>query len=341
MRRLMFLAVMFLFVCASIATADFELYGPQNEVRIMDFDSDGDFIWRIFPTLAAAGAALGLDEGFTISELWSVDENDVYLSYQNTQTDSVFRAELLFGLMGVDVEWAWTEHPHVHFLDYPEQLDNQTFHPGQYHDIVALMGDLGYYDADDDIHIALDSLFNNMQIMVDNARRAWGLEVFPGSPPPVWTAGVEIDGGDWYQYGDTFEYYIARVDIHHDRNLRSPDVSAAWRPQSQRRFKPKFDSNDILSELVYNATGVQINYDTNVANIAIAGPLPIFQSIPRHGWLSIESRTGDKWYVAQVSHRLFHAETSAIELRVDPHAKNGEFTTGQNVNVQIEQTNDD
>ena len=190
---------------------------------------------------------------------------------------------------------------------------------------------------------AVEAIDTNIQEMIDNARKAYGLVVY--KPATKWSPCVAQSGGDWVyerllDEGGKYhqEFYIARIDIEACKNIIKPSLSAAFRSQSRRRFSYDFDSNDMNVNVVVGPTGVRIDYDAKNVKITIPGSLAASQTIPRFGYVSIEK--GDKWYVARILHRLHHASTNTLEWRVDPMSKSGVFVAGETVKLRVQQTPD-
>ena len=65
---------------------------------------------------------------------------------------------------------------------------------------IGLMQDAGIYNKNTGEGEAnAIVVFNRIQEMVDAAREAWGLALFPGTPPQVWEAGIPISGESWWR----------------------------------------------------------------------------------------------------------------------------------------------
>ena len=353
MKKLLFLLFTAVLITFTAHAEPFRVLNHDDEVRLMDFDDDGTFTWITYENLDAYATANGLPENYNLSNIYNARPNDVVLFYDTVQTRTLFRAALEFSLLEVDVTWDWVKHPHVHFLDFPNQLGNDSFHPSEYADLIALMQQSGYYDPDAASHPALLSLVENMQEMIDNARGAWGLEVFPDSAPAQWVSGTSITGEDWFHIGltdDTGEYhqefFIARIDIHRDHNTTSPDESAAFRPHYRRRLIYVFDSDDLaLNKPVYNGTevvglnSIQIVYSTKTIFLAFetaSEAQTALNAMPRFGWISLE--TGIKWYIARITQKyISEGATRTITFRCDPQAKKGTFGGGESVKFQLSQ----
>ena len=104
-----------------------------------------------------------------------------------------------------------------------------------------------------------------------------------------------------------------------------------------RRFRHEYDDNDAEEDLVFGIT-LRIDYDRNIVRVLLSQDetLEVFNQIPRHSFISAE--TEGMWYVGQINHRAYDSNTGEIVLRVDPHAKFGNYSNGDQVTVEIEQT---
>ena len=324
----------------------FDILDETDPMWVMDFNEDQtSWQWVQYDSLQAYADAFGV--ALAPASRGEIDESDILLFYRAILGDEDFKTSLRFVNEIAHVDWGWMQYPHVHFLDYPEHLNNQSFHPPSYLDLIFVIQDLGYaIDGQEDESVILIALLDRMQEMVDAARRAWELDIFPGSPPPAWEMGIEVEGGTWYQYGDTFDYYVAKIDIHRDNNTRSPDISSAFRLQSQRRYLHPFDANDLYLELKYEDTladlgdtEIHIDYETNTVYMHLSDSVTIeaFNNTPRHGIIAADIDGEDVWYAGRVNHRAFNTDTFAIEFRTDPIEEKDEFADESVVIVQLEQ----
>ena len=338
MKALM-LAVLVSFLFVSVGSS-FEILGRDDEMRVIDLVGDTDvFTVGKYANLAAYAAVLGVSP----SEAESHHDRDMLMIYRDYPGPRGRLGQKFIDLIidNTDGRWYWVDHPHVPFHDYPDEHGSYTFYDIGIGDFTSLVrGNQGLRAAP---AAAIEALDTNVQEMIDNARRAYGLTVY--KPATKWSPCVAQSGGDWVyerllDEGGKYhqEFYIARIDIEACKNIIKPSLSAAFRSQSRRRFSYYFDSNDMNVNVVVGPTGVRIDYDAKNVKITIPGSLAASQTIPRFGYVSIEK--GDKWYVARILHRLHHASTNTLEWRVDPMSKSGVFVAGETVKFRVQQTPD-
>ena len=344
--RILTFAMIGVLLCAATAFAVFTYFDEDDPMWVFDAPIDNNFevftpVWESYPNVQAF---LDAYDVATI-DTYSFDHlEDVVLSYTATANEFAFRPSIYFVCSVVEVFWDWIEHPHVHFLDYPEQLNDSQFHPSDYEDILGLIQGAGIYNRNTGEGEANGiAVFNRIQEMVDDARDAWGLALFPGTPPQEWQAGIPISGESWWRIeGSPLDYRIANINIDAESNTRSPEHSAAYRLVSQRRYMPYFDRDDIykdmsISDSLENLGVDEVFVDHVSHNVYLRLDtdeiIEVFNQINRHADISIE--VGNRWYIGRVTHRAYNPELEAIELRTDPHAENGEFSNGESAVVQI------
>ena len=328
----------------------FEVLGQDDGVWVMNVTSieDGTFTWTTYESVQACFAAHGLEEYNIQDDIPLVGDFVLYYDSEGTSGSEVFVKTWtkLDPDFSVFVEWHYDLHGHVYFLHYPEDLSDSSAHPPQYIDLVGLMEDAGFLDPDS--HPGNSPIFvaaiTKLQELVDAAREAYGLEPFPGGEPQSWEQGTSLKGGDWVQYGEnTYDYFIARIDIPAASNTTSPDLSAAFRPQTQRRFQHWYDNNDLSVSLTFETDSrdhdqneILFNPVTNTLLLKLSDATATsaaFNNTPRYSFISLDA--GGKWYVGNVNHRGYNS--GIIEFRTDPHSEKGNFTDGQTVTVQIQQ----
>ena len=329
--------VSFLFVSVGLS---FEILDQDDEMRVMDFVGETDvFTVKKYANLAAYAAVLGVPT-YQVSQHHDRDILMYYSVYPGTQ-GRTGRKEIFLVIDDTRCRWSWVDHPHAPFHDYPDEHGSYTFYNFNIGDFTSLIDGQARIRAVP--AAAIEAIDTNLQEMIDNARRAYGLVVY--KPATKWSPCVAQSGGDWVyerlldasgKYHQRF--YIARIDIEACKNIIKPSLSAAFRSQSRRRFSYDFDSNDMNVNVVVGTTGVRIDYDAKNVKITIPGSLAASQTIPRFGYVSIEK--GDKWYVARILHRLHHASTNTLEWRVDPMSKSGVFVAGETVKFRVQQTPD-
>ena len=154
-----------------------------------------------------------------------------------------------------DCRWSWVDHPHVPFHDYPDNHGSYTFYDIDIGDFTSLVrGNPGLRAAP---AAAVEALDTNVQEMIDNARRAYGLAAY--KPAAKWSACVAVSGGDWVY--ETLldaagayhqEFFIARIDIEACKNIIKPDSSVAFRSQDRRRFSYDFDDKGTKDKVTTN-----------------------------------------------------------------------------------------
>ena len=341
MKALM-LAVLASFLFVSVGSS-FEILGRDDEMRVIDFvGQTSAFTVKKYANPAAYAALLGI----TTRSLHTYDTFDVLMYYvpsSGTRGRTGYKY-IDVVIHNINVFWSWLHHPHVPLHDYPDKLGDYTFYRSFGGDFSSLL--LTGYSQPTGSHVdaaAIEAIDTNLQEMIDNARKAYGLTVY--KPATKWSTCVAQSGGDWvYERlldedgGYHQKFYIARIDIEACKNIIKPSLSAAFRSQSRRRFSYDFDSNDMNVNIVVGPTGVRIDYDAKNVKITMTGSLAASQKVPRFGYVSIEK--GDKWYVARILHRLHHASTNTLEWRVDPMSKSGVFVAGETVKLRVQQTPD-
>ena len=330
--------VSFLFVSVG---SSFEILDQDDEMRVIDLVGNTDvFTVKKYANLAAYAAVLGIP---THHQVKQHHDRDILMYYVTSSGTRGRTGQKYINLVinATDCRWSWVDHPHVPIHDYPDNHGSYTFYDFDIADFTSLIGGQPWLRATP--AAAIEVLDTNLQEMIDNARRAYGLVVY--KPATKWSPCVAQSGGDWVyerlldasgKYHQ--EFYIARIDIEACKNIIKPSLSAAFRSQSRRRFSYDFDSNDMNVNVVVGPTGVRIDYDAKNVKITIPGSLAASQTIPRFGYVSIEK--GDKWYVARILHRLHHASTNTLEWRVDPMSKSGVFVAGETVKFRVQQTPD-
>ena len=345
MKSLM-LAVLVSFCFASVGSS-FRILGSDDEMRVIDFVGETSvFTVKKYANPAAYAAVLGV----TVNRIDEHHDRDILMNYISSfhGATSTSRIGASIGIKLVvhqtECSWSWIRNPHVPLHDYPDKLGDYTFYRHMAGDFSSLLR--ASPNRPNENHVdaaAVEAVDINLQEMVDNARRAYGLAVY--KPPTKWSPCVAQSGGDWvYETllnasgGYHQEFFIAQIDIEACKNIIKPSLSAAFRPQSQRRFSYDFDSNDMNANIVVGATGVQIDYGAKTVKIKMADSLAAFQRIPRFGYVSIEK--GDKWYIARINHLSHDVSSGTIELRVDPTAKSGVFVAGETVKLRVQQTPD-
>ena len=356
MKRLFFL---FLLITLFITVGGYgteEILDEDDGVWVMDADaSDDTYSWTHYSSVQACLDALDIEED---QEGGAGYAGDIVLHYKRVISSrnsdpSVYVTVLLDSNSDdpfpVWINWRWKLHPHVHFLDYYEDIFDHSGHPFDYGDFIGLCQDEGYLHEDDDeddapiVIAALDKL----QIMVDNARVAWGLAKFPNRLPPAWRSHIQQRGEDWVKYGENVDdYYIANVDIAPSNNFANPADSAYFRRHNVRRYSHTFDDNDLKPTLNFSNTSdletndVFIDYRHDIVNIKMDNGADIvreLRSLTGLPWVSFES--GSKWYIAQVRSASYAEGT--IVLTCVAKAKKGNFSNNESLTAGIEQINDD
>ena len=333
------LAVLVSFLFVSVGSS-FEILDQDDEMRVIDLVGNTDvFTVKKYANLAAYAAVIGVPT----YQVGQHHDRDILMHYVTSSGTRGRTGQKYINLVinNTDCRWSWVDHPHVPIHDYPDNHGSYTFYDFDIADFTSLIGGQPWLRATP--AAAIEAIDTNLQEMIDNARKAYGLVVY--KPATKWATCVAQSGGDWVyerlldasgKYHQRF--YIARIDIEACKNIIKPSLSAAFRSQSRRRFSYDFDSNDMNVNVVVGPTGVRIDYDAKNVKITIPGSLAASQTIPRFGYVSIEK--GDKWYVARILHRLHHASTNTLEWRVDPMSKSGVFVAGETVKLRVQQTPD-
>ena len=336
----------------------FELYNENNEVRVMDIaPGNVSFAWETFDNVSEC-----LRQRNVPTKEWRDNiyrAGDVVMYYHLDLSDDRFRVWMRIWVSSNTVardflhnSWKWIDHPHVNF-EGNSDIANFHSHPATYYDIISYMSVCGYIPKDlslvtrNPIVISLD---NNLQEMIDNARLAWGLDIFPDSMPPDWTTGVSIRGGDWVKMADDhLDFWIARIDISATNNTIEPEEGAAWRSRIHRRSRWVFDDDDFSeTKTVFSSSAdgffqtdsVGISYSENGILLGLATAekaANVLSMIPHPGRISLEQESGiDKYYVARIiSKSISSSSNSVIVLGCDPYEKKGEFAHGEDAIVGI------
>ena len=334
----------------------FEILDEEDGVWVMDADaSDDSFSWTYYSSVQTCLDELDIEEDQKGGAGYA---GDIVLHYKRVidrrNSDPSVYVTVLADSNTDDptpiwINWRWKNHPHVYFLDYYEDIWDTTIHPHAYQDFILLCNDEGYIDPDDESHepLIVIAALDKLQVMVDNARVAWGLAKFPNRLPPTWHSHIQQRGGDWVKYGeDVDDYYIANVDIAPSNNFANPTRSAYFRKHNERRYSHTFDDNDIKATLNFSNTSdleindVFIDYRHDIVNIKMANGADIvreLRSLTGLPWVSFES--GSKWYIAQV--RSANYAEGTIILTCVAKAKKGNFSNNESLAVGIEQINDD
>ena len=331
----LFVVLSVLFVFATLAVAEFDLVDHTDKMWRWDKEDD-TFTWIEYQNVGAYAGDIGVPYNPRFPErIERYNGEDVILYFTNDQQDDKFEAIINFSLLEVDVHWKWIDYPHVH---------EDTYDVVGFQDILYLLRDGGYIDNNTDFTQPNLIAFNSrLQGYVNFARAKWGLDEFPtGTEPETWTATLgALMGGDWVRYEDNF--WIARIDIAAARNTTAPNASAAYRVQSQRHYGHEYDDNDLAVQLSFEtdstqrAEEVRVNFATDTVYLKPDSDLTIaaFNGIPRYSVLSIEA--DEKWYIGNISHRVYHSDTDIFELRIDPQSEKGTFADEESVIVQLEQ----
>ena len=349
----------------------------NNSKRLLDND-DGVWVLNVTPervatwTEYASVKACALAAGITADEHGAYDITPVgivVIYYDSIQNSERTEAQIaIWGALHEDVhgglsdytgtyylsirtEWNYVLYGHVHFIDYPEIIDQSGAHPNV--DFVSLMNAAGFLGpsitrqlpeipdvktlvsvqpvnpADFPIFVNIIAKF---QEIVDRGRRAMGLDIFSG-PPQTWVSGEALSGGDWVQYGSRkYDQWIAKIDIPAASNTVAPNVSAAFRSDARAPFEPEWDDDDFEKEMVVD-TDLFISYSTNVILLKV---IPyIFDCVPRFGYVSLKSN--GKWLIAKITHRMYNDTEQTMLLSTDPHEKKGTIGSGSTVSVRLTQ----
>ena len=232
------------------------------------------------------------------------------------------------------IQWFYILYGHVHFQHYPDHLYNQSgAHPRDYHDLIVLLSGEGYLNTTDPHESPiLIEVSKRIQSYVDRGRADLGYDIAPPGPIPAWQTGVALKAGDWIQYGKNYDYWIARIDISAANNTITPNVSAAFRSQSKKRFQPEWDADDITKTMTVD-TDIFLSYSTNVVLLRL--PRAIYDYVPRFGYISLE--LNGKWLVAKILHRMYNDNIQTMLLHFDPYEKKGEMNIGDKVTVNLQQ----
>ena len=233
----------------------------------------------------------------------------------------------------VIIRWYYIRYGHVHFQHYPDHLLNSNSHPYDYHDFISLLSESEYLNTTNPHESPiLIEVSKRIQSYVDRGRADLGYDIAPPGPIPAWQTGVALKAGDWIQHGKNYDYWIARIDISAANNTITPNVSAAFRSQSRKRFQPEWDADDITKTMTID-TDIFLSYSTNVVLLQL--PRAIYDYVPRFGYISLELNS--KWLIAKILDRMYNDNIQTMLLHFDPYEKKGEMNIGDTVRVKLQQ----
>ena len=342
MKRILLGLTILLGFFASLGQADFRLLDETDEVRVMQREDDGSFEWEKYDSVQSCLDHYDIDGS---SDIHLAGEVVYHYNVSNSYGYSYVHVWVSpEPYNDVDIAWKWSEYAHVYFNSDHHDIFNPDTHPEDYEDFITYMIEYGWFSEDDPDDALINSLDLNLQQMVDNARTAWGLALFPDSLPPRWRSHIKQKGGDWVKYGDSIgDYYIANVDITASYNYANPANSNYWRRHDTRRYHHTFDNNDLATELNYillpvdpDRTEVTIDYNHHIVNVTMPDIAEIFGKIPNLAYVSFESKQGDKWYIARV--RSKSLVDGILILNCVSKAKEGNFNNHERVVVGLEQS---
>ena len=347
---LLTIAFLFITIAPTVAQND-DTYFPLRVLRVTEDDDENLTLeWQLFETV----------EGFEDADIhWGgsdlIDLSiDVLLHDSRTNLGHPSYAKRTItcevnedgeGSL-IEIHWDPFDFPFVYFTD-----DNYDFSHEyvDYQDFLFALNGAGHVDDYLNHHDSevVQSCTEQLQDMIDDLRRKYGLPVAPSNPPaPSWTSGVDLEGGTIIRYLPTHGHYVTKIDIHHDNNTRNPTASAAFRPFNLHPMYPP-PHNIVLSvnyEAVHSSTvpgEIFINYDTNHVFIQPTGTatLAYLLSVAQFSFISVLNGDGSKRYIAKVNHTdafdfadgQYPDFVQGVRYRCDPQAKEGEFEQGEAV----------
>ena len=344
------LSTVFLFatIVPTVAQDD-DTYFPLRVLRVTEDDDDNLTLeWELYETVEGfegANISAGGSDLIDITIDVLLHDSRTNLGHPSYQKRAI-TCEVNYDGEGdlIEIFWDPFDFPYVPFADDSIDLSSQY-----YSDFLLALHDAGHIDDANNHHDSevVQSCTDQLQDMVDDLRRKYGLPVAPSNPPaPLWVSGADLEGGTLVRDLDAYSHYIAKIDIHHDNNTRAPSVSAAFRPFNLYPLYPPAH-NIVLAvtyESVHSSTvpgEVFINYDTNHVFIQPTGTatLAYLLSVAQFSYISVLNGDGSKRYIAKVNHTdafdFAHGQypdfDQGVRYRCDPQSKEGDFEQGEAV----------